>query len=752
MPVCRFVCLSVCRTVCVCSCVRLCMRASYLSGSVSFCLAVCLSVIVSFCLSVKRASVRACVRSCVRQMFVVTATVSKISLEVVIFFQLYPIRLSTCNLHGKNNKAGITVLIPHIKVKQFVLSLPTMNQYNSDTDLWLESGSVSLGPITVNSAMALEYPELRHIQDTFLKRYDRRSCRLNFLWPPEDGATLTGKCGCVGGCSFFGNNRNGTTVFQPSNYDSQHGLNSVMYHRVDDEAETTLGFGQSILHAGRFIFYTPDIPSSEDTLKVSHHSGDLADGDTARSSITLVEQESAKSLLCLSESPGGSTGSMSEDNFTTETGTNADKELAEEPHRHSSHVVDVRIYRDKLKSMMLPADRPLSDGLRESWDMGSVFDTDFSSPNTQYMSTPRVLNIGDGDGFSHELVSSGLTPRQGALSNGSPASVCRHDSFSSIHSLTMSHQSSIVSPVLQRLSSKTSIQKGSSPSVTGSEKYFSCTEDADVLSNCGNDSISALSDYQGATPGSQSTGESFWFSRDDDPVTHTVIMTSRDSDGDSSDDSGSSFVSAASSNTAHRRRSRKGASQYHGVNMIRGQSNVSESHLVSESDDITPLLNETPTQESPHVADYVNLHNQISQPITRSPILISSYVGHMTQLRCAHWMAVAPVPHLLSNTSNHSDKRFLSSASTVVPPSAQNTSSLTPRFVVVQPGFTSVKMTARKEASFFSRMANDSVDSKQDVNREMGGLPGTADDLSEIGTFSLIGIYIKWYICQLYSF
>ncbi|KAI0212656.1 hypothetical protein LSAT2_002397 [Lamellibrachia satsuma] len=296
-------------------------------------------------------------------------TIDGISLYLVeagsaLSLQLYPIRLSTCNLHGKNNKAGITALIPHIKVKQFVLSLPTLNQYNSNTDLWLESGSVSLGPITVNSAMALEYPELRHIQDTFLKRYDRRSCRLNFLWPPEDGATLAGKCGCVGGCSFFGNNRNGTTVFQPSDYDSRHGLNSVMYHRVDDEAETTLGFGQSILHAGRFIFYTPDIPSSENTLKACHRNGDLADGDTARSSVTLVEQESAKSLLCLSESPGGSTDSMSEDNFTTETGTNAGKELAEESHRHSSHVVDGRIYRDKLKSTMLPADRPLSDGLQ----------------------------------------------------------------------------------------------------------------------------------------------------------------------------------------------------------------------------------------------------------------------------------------------------------------------------------------------------------------------------------------------------
>ena len=33
----------------------------------------------------------------------------------------------------------------------------------------------------------------------------------------------------------------------------------------------------------------------------------------------------------------------------------------------------------------------------------------------------------------------------------------------------------------------------------------------------------------------------------------------------------------------------------------------------------------------------VNLHMQVNKPITDSPLLMSSYISHLTQLRCAHW-------------------------------------------------------------------------------------------------------------------
>ena len=41
---------------------------------------------------------------------------------------------------------------------------------------------------------------------------------------------------------------------------------------------------------------------------------------------------------------------------------------------------------------------------------------------------------------------------------------------------------------------------------------------------------------------------------------------------------------------------------------------------------------------------YVDLHGQINQPITKSPLLMSCYANHMTQLACSNWSVPAPQP------------------------------------------------------------------------------------------------------------
>jgi len=41
---------------------------------------------------------------------------------------------------------------------------------------------------------------------------------------------------------------------------------------------------------------------------------------------------------------------------------------------------------------------------------------------------------------------------------------------------------------------------------------------------------------------------------------------------------------------------------------------------------------------------YVDLHGQINQPITKSPLLMSCYANHMTQLACSNWLVPAPKP------------------------------------------------------------------------------------------------------------
>ena len=39
----------------------------------------------------------------------------------------------------------------------------------------------------------------------------------------------------------------------------------------------------------------------------------------------------------------------------------------------------------------------------------------------------------------------------------------------------------------------------------------------------------------------------------------------------------------------------------------------------------------------------VNLHMQVNKPITESPLLMSSYISHLTQLRCSNWASNLPV-------------------------------------------------------------------------------------------------------------
>ena len=50
-------------------------------------------------------------------------------------------------------------------------------------------------------------------------------------------------------------------------------------------------------------------------------------------------------------------------------------------------------------------------------------------------------------------------------------------------------------------------------------------------------------------------------------------------------------------------------------------------------------------RDLPSTGDFVNLHGQLNQPITKSPLLMSCYTTHMTKLMCAHWSAPPPHPH-----------------------------------------------------------------------------------------------------------
>ncbi|KAL7044402.1 hypothetical protein ACKWTF_001906 [Chironomus riparius] len=119
---------------------------------------------------------------------------------------------------------------------------------------WLEVGCVSFGPLILETATALPIPEhcLHLVQNDYLKLHDERSKRLNFLWSSTTLDTV--KCGCLGGCLFFGSNRNGPKFFKPSAQDLQDGINIARYHIISTKE---YGFGQSLFHDGLLVFHTP---------------------------------------------------------------------------------------------------------------------------------------------------------------------------------------------------------------------------------------------------------------------------------------------------------------------------------------------------------------------------------------------------------------------------------------------------------------------------------------------------------------
>lgn len=90
-------------------------------------------------------------------------------------------KMSTCNLHGTNTRAGITGRVENISLRQFIAS-SVLKYQNTHPEIWLESGSLIFGPLDAEAAMALPNPDFHVLQDRFLRIHDKKTKRLWFLW------------------------------------------------------------------------------------------------------------------------------------------------------------------------------------------------------------------------------------------------------------------------------------------------------------------------------------------------------------------------------------------------------------------------------------------------------------------------------------------------------------------------------------------------------------------------------------------
>ncbi|KAG8228088.1 hypothetical protein J437_LFUL000087, partial [Ladona fulva] len=228
---------------------------------------------------------------------------------------------------NRNIKSGVTGMIPMVQIRQFISTgggfgsgngtsglqggakvPPSFTRMNSDCgvsglsmtstplnnhDMWLEVGIVNFGPLIVEAAISppnLQEGAHQIQQKTllnqkvnlqklyncslfyrYLKLHDEKMKKLWFLWDGKVGGSTSRfggkgrKCGCTGGCAFFGTNRNGPKFFTPSRHDVQEGINIAAFRIHGPNKDP--GFGQSILHEGQLIFHTPPYGSQDVSLQ-----------------------------------------------------------------------------------------------------------------------------------------------------------------------------------------------------------------------------------------------------------------------------------------------------------------------------------------------------------------------------------------------------------------------------------------------------------------------------------------------------
>ena len=145
---------------------------------------------------------------------------------------------------------------------------------------WLEVGLVEIGPVYVDVGSSADHcrVDLPTLQGAFLRLHDTRTRRLWFLWDTlVDFTESTGttesagqpnnlvKCGCRGGCAFFGRNFNGLGFFD--RYDDQgHTEYYVALANPSLRRGTDPCFAQSILKEESFLIEFDQTAFEPDSL------------------------------------------------------------------------------------------------------------------------------------------------------------------------------------------------------------------------------------------------------------------------------------------------------------------------------------------------------------------------------------------------------------------------------------------------------------------------------------------------------
>jgi len=662
-----------------------------------------------------------------------------------------------------------------------VLSIPVDYPYNCKSDVWVDAGGISFGPVNVDAAMALPGPEFHSLQDKFLKQHDEKTHRLWFLWPKEElprQVQVHGKCGCVGGCAFFGSNRNGPYVFHPSDNDFKDSVNAAVFHLCPEDV--AFGFGQSLLQKDQLIF-----SANSGMATFLMFSGQSRVHRHLYESMTDQQQADLSSDAHVSSTSANISSTRMDPEKNSKDHIDENEEIAQTEYSFMSG--STLVANGDLDQLNRQTTSSSSSVRRTSVENGSPalvssdktdevpsdYIPDGSIPDAydtdRYVSTPSDVaswpSVASGSSGSlpdvtasqkdkgHERKLSDPPPRlqqqqqqqqqQASLQRPNlqrhpfaEASVCdanvisvnnssesRRSSKNSIPSMegnSGSRHSSLTSPVLRRLSSQLSFQReGSILSIagSGSEHFFSAGED--VTSSMQTLHLSSpfgtLRYPTGSKP-SQAMPSAGGI-----PIPHHThsfspenVSISSSYYGDVDSPHSSMYVHEEQTETEKSSLSSQSTSSFVSAVSSQGTSNQSISQIPSSSS--SPTINaddpeanipdefdhELDGDDLPMASNYVNLHGQINQPITKSFLLTRCYIKHMTQLECSYWSAPPPLPdHMLlckgkENIAAQSDTKQTATPSSTVTGQMEAPAWI-PHFCYVNQGFTPELMANKKE-------------------------------------------------------
>ena len=653
--------------------------------------------------------------------------------------QACPLRFSTCNLHGLQAIQGFTAIVNDIRIQQYISSNFPLNRSDNDQqihhqDIWIESGVIKLGPVHIEGALSGHSSSNLNIQSyqhKFLQKHDHKTKRLWFLWQKAILKSIgvpkeaMGNCGCIGGCSFFGLNENGIRFFSPCHTDISRRRN-VAIPTLGDKLKNP-GYGQSIIR-NRYLnvnnkklfrsafenieehILPPKWPqSNREPVKLpfcpdyrTHRSSSSNNSGDTPSHPKYHRSFSGKHGTPTSEiSNHTNIGSLSIDNRRYRSSsagvTSTDRQHSFLVKKSSAiHENDPLLINSNLqhpansaitRDLNTPAGeeepdfKPTKTNLYEknrAHSVNEVHPEDKESCAVENSRHPMVRT----ESLVSDVLSFYSLDGEDALSN-SKISIGGSNSVPvspRISLLSSEGTSSNINTATNYYTANSGLEWNSGPLGSKSTQYESAEDRTISIPNTESE-ISSITlsptstQYQTASQGYSSPRD--------------ISISSCNAPGDSTS-SQISFDTATlqpespiPNDNDTKQRLAKNSSFQLGIASSGQEDTVSRtlsdgSYISAQSDNDEFSL--------------VNLQLQVEKPITESPLLMSSYISHLTQLRCSNWNSnMSNYPEEVSRCSNIQGE-VKNSHTLSVDTALNSPTDYFPMFDVIEEGFSSINM------------------------------------------------------------